>query len=121
MVKIYPDGKMTQYLATLASGQKLLVSPPYATENLDGYKELVMVAGGSAVTVAIQICEDKLRRDPQDVAVELYLCNHGVEDVLYADVFEEMLKKYPSFRVVHCMSEGDVSAKAGSGKAEWHQ
>lgn len=124
MVKIYPDGQMTQYLASLAAGSKLLVSPPVVTENLEGYRDLVMIAGGSAVTVAIQICEDALRRNPVDVPVDLLLCNRTLEDILYQDVFGEMLGRYPAFRLVHCIS-GAIPEQAAEfldrrNNVEWH-
>merc|ERR1712098_487568 len=106
MVKIYPDGQMTQYLAKLGAGSRILVSPPYCTreESLEGCRDLVMIAGGSAVTVAIQICQEALRLNPQGVLVDLVMCNHSAEDVLYQDVFDRLLERYPSFRLVHCIS-----------------
>jgi len=104
MIKIYPDGKMTQYLKTLVAGSTLLVSAPIMTENMDGCPGLVMIAGGSAVTVAIQVCEEVLRHEKKDVHVELMMCNSTVEDILYQDIFDTMLKKYPAFRLAHCIS-----------------
>jgi ferredoxin-NADP reductase len=106
MIKIYPDGLMTQYLSTLAVGSKMLMSPPIVTEKLEGYHDLVMIAGGSAVTVAIQICQEQLRCQPQGVWVDLYMCNHAFEDVLYQEYFDKMLAQYAQFRLVHCLSKG---------------
>lgn len=122
MIKVYPDGQMTQQLASLEAGSRLLVSPPTSTENLEGFRELVMIAGGSAVTVAIQICEDALRRNPADVSVDLFLCNHLVEDVLYQDVFDGLLTRYPAFRLTHCIS-GAISEKrpGTNSRTIWHQ
>merc|ERR1719235_1759887 len=110
---------MTQYLSSLAAGSNLLVSPPVVTESLEGCKDLVMIAGGSAVTVAIQICEDALRRNPKDVPVQLLLCNSTVEDVLYQEVFDEILKQHSSFRLVHCISGGSGDKKS-SEQLSWH-
>lgn len=119
MIKIYKDGQMTQYLSTLTAGSNLLVSPPVATHSLEDCKDLVMIAGGSAVTVAIQICEDALRRNPKDVPVQLLLCNSTVEDVLYQEVFDEILKQHSSFRLVHCIS-GSIGDKKSSEQLSWH-
>jgi len=110
-------------LATLEAGSNLLVSPPVVTEDLSACKELVMIAGGSAITVAMQLCEDALLRNPKDVPVQLIMCNHAVEDVLYLDILEGFLEKYPTFELVNCISSQLPTELPGkkTSRTTWHQ
>lgn len=119
MIKVYPNGQMTRYLASLRPGSQLLVSQPAYTLKLnEDLLGLVIIAGGSAVTVALQICEVQLKRLKPSVLVHLFLCNRTIEDVLYRPQFDELLAQYSNFRMVHCLSRGQVPA-FDEGKAEW--
>jgi len=120
MIKVYPDGKMTPHLSELGVGTNILVSPPAHTLKLDDIKDMVMIAGGSAITVAIQICGSVLKSQ-SDAQVDLLMCNRGLEDVLYADVLEDLQTRYSSFKVVHCLSAGFPAGHVGANpKALWH-
>jgi len=57
--------------------------------------------------------EEMLKND-----VDMIMCNSNAEDVLYQDVFDTMLDRYPSFRMVHCIT-GKVPSWPKS-KAEIH-
>lgn len=120
MVKVYPDGKMSSWLASLRPGCRLLVSPPQPTLDITGYSGLLMISGGSSVTVALQICRAMLNEHPQGATVQLVLCNRTAADVLYQDVFDGLLQKHPDFNLVHCISEGPVPVMCG-GRAVWQQ
>jgi len=120
MIKVYPKGKMTPYLAGLRPGSGVLVSAPVRTLDPAEYPGLVMIAGGSAVTIAIQMCQAVLSHHSGGVAVHLALCNKTAADVLYQDVFEGMLEKFPSFHVTHCISSGSVPVPdSPPGRAKW--
>jgi len=119
VVKVYPNGQMTRYLAALRPSSTLLVSPPLATHHFeDGTPSIVMIAGGSAVTVALQMCKAALRRAAKSSTVTLYLCNRTVEDVLYRESFDEMLQANKAFKMVHCLSSGPIPSFLESS-AEW--
>ncbi|CAI8002137.1 Cytochrome b5 reductase 4 [Geodia barretti] len=50
MIKIYPEGKMTQYLSTIQTGDPLLISEPagsFCTDLVNSTKELVLIAAGT--------------------------------------------------------------------------
>jgi len=53
--------------------------------------------------------------------VDLIMCDHSVDDILYQDVFDRLLERYPSFRLVHCISDG-IGAEHSyqNGRVEWH-
>jgi len=131
MVKVYPQGKMTQHLASLRPSSSVLVSKPQCTlDPVEFPSGLVMVAGGSAVTVALQVCEAvckflhtmpaKQMEPPAQRGVHLVLCNHLTVDVLYARRFTELQVQYPEIlQVVHCISRGPVPIGAALGEATW--
>lgn len=120
MIKVYPDGKMTKYLSTLKAGDTLTVTTPHSTlETADYASGLVMVAAGSAVTVALQVCAAVLAKGA--VPVHLFMCNKTAEDVLFQDRFETMLAANPMFSVTHCLSQGTVPDAASSQKSTWKQ
>merc|ERR1719183_283985 len=109
MVKVYATGRMTRYLASLQAGATIQASArpePTITDVSKLSKGVLMVAGGSAVTVALQICAAALRYGgPRGgPPVRLVLCNHSVEDVLFRVRFDAMLKCCPAFTLVHCIS-----------------
>eukprot|EP00933_Yihiella_yeosuensis_P031941 TRINITY_DN25530_c0_g1_i1.p1 TRINITY_DN25530_c0_g1~~TRINITY_DN25530_c0_g1_i1.p1 ORF type:complete len:605 (-),score=162.60 TRINITY_DN25530_c0_g1_i1:91-1905(-) len=121
LIKIYPDGKMSQHVAKMKPGDNILVTKPVKTLEPSDYKMgLVMVAGGSAVTVALQVCEAVLQFASTLGQVHLALCNRTKDDVLLEDRFEELLTKYPAcFHVTHCISQGELPTS--SGLAKWHK
>jgi len=119
MIKIYDGGKLTSHLKTLKAGDKVLVTKPHITLEPNEYPDgMVMVAGGSAVTIALQACQSVLARTKKPV--HLFLCNKTAEDVLYQDRFEAMLQANPSFHVTHCLSQGKPPAAAAKQRAKWH-
>mmetsp|Transcript_63802 Transcript_63802/g.113218 ORF Transcript_63802/g.113218 Transcript_63802/m.113218 type:complete len:566 (+) Transcript_63802:233-1930(+) len=120
MIKVYPDGKMTPYLESLRPGSTLLVSPPAPTLRVEDYEDIVMIAGGSAVTVALQICRAFFASRPS-ASIQLAMCNRTLKDVLYQNLFDELLGKHSSFRMTNCISSGDVmGSPAEEGIAGLH-
>jgi len=120
MVKVYATGKLTPRLAELSTDGTVMVSRPLQTLNPADYPQgIVVIAGGSAVTVALQICRAVLARcSPKDL-VHLVLCNRTPEDALYQESFQEMIVSNPAFKVVHCLSEGPLPPTAPADVATW--
>merc|ERR1719277_2238445 len=110
MLKVYPKGKMTSYLASLRPASTVLVSAPHPTIEVEPFSQgMLMIAGGSAVTVGIQVCVAVLRlldKQSSPGPCVLVLCNHTAADVLYQERLEELLSSSPAFQVVHCLSAG---------------
>mmetsp|Transcript_42027 Transcript_42027/g.96508 ORF Transcript_42027/g.96508 Transcript_42027/m.96508 type:complete len:656 (+) Transcript_42027:78-2045(+) len=126
MIKIYPDGKMTQHLATLRAPSTVLVSKPHSTLEVEDFPDgALMVAGGSAVTVALQVCEavcESLQQNSKspDAGVHLVLCNHQTVDVLFARRFLELQSMHQHrLKVVHCISHGPLPIGDALGEATW--
>lgn len=115
MVKVYPDGKLSPKLAELKPGELVFVPEPVATLDPAEYeKGLLMVAGGSAVTVGLQVTEAVLKQYPTSV-VYLIMCNRTYEDVLFDDKMEELQRQNSNFHVIHCLSQsGEVRIPGAS-------
>lgn len=57
------------------------MSTPIETVDLTAFTGVLVVAGGSAVTVALQLCGAVLRRHPKRGKARLVLCNHTKDRV----------------------------------------
>lgn len=120
MIKIYPNGLMTQHVASLVVGDTISVSGPITTVDPTEYEAgVTLVAGGSAVTIAYQLCFEVLAMNP-NAMVTLFLCNRQAGDALYHEKFEVLLEDFSLFSLTHCLSSGQVpDEKPGSAKANW--
>jgi len=99
--------------------QLLRISAPSCTLDLMGYVGAFVIAGGSAATVALQVCEGILKRHPKRGLVRLILCNRSVNDILLRARFEQLLLTYPSFRLVHCITDGQLPKGKPATAAWW--
>lgn len=117
LIKVYPTGKMSSYLGKMKAGDSILVSRPVATVDPQEYPEgAIMVAGGSAVVVALQVATAML---PQIAdSFHLYLCNRKQPDVLLMDEFNVLLEAYPKFHMTNCLSQ-DQSPENPGGRSSW--
>eukprot|EP00927_Polykrikos_kofoidii_P052153 TRINITY_DN45938_c0_g1_i1.p1 TRINITY_DN45938_c0_g1~~TRINITY_DN45938_c0_g1_i1.p1 ORF type:complete len:649 (-),score=122.10 TRINITY_DN45938_c0_g1_i1:43-1989(-) len=119
MIKIYPDGRMTSWLATLKLGNTIPISEPCPTADpsmLSG--GLFMVAGGSAVTVAMQLMKAVLARF-EEVSAYLVLCNTNYADIVFADTLANIQEQYPNFHVTHCVSIGPLPENLVTGRSKY--
>lgn len=123
MLKVYPFGIMTQHIASLPVGEGIGVSGPVSTLDPGEFSGgLAMVAGGSAVTIALQLCETVLQINP-GVPVSLFLCFRTVDDAHYTEYFDRLSEASPSFERVYCISSGLLpgSGLPASGRVRWHE
>jgi len=108
VVKVYPEGLMTQHLAGLRLGERIVAQPlptlpAFEADRLLSGETLAILAGGSAVTLALQVCAAALDRE-RPGKVHLVLCNKTAKDVLFAEDFEEFLQRPGRFQVTHLLS-----------------
>ncbi|CAE7817835.1 RPL21E, partial [Symbiodinium necroappetens] len=121
IIKVYPKGRMSAHLGRMKNGDSILVSRPVPTVDPEDYKEGgIMIAGGSAVVVALQVVNAILPNCTD--SFHLYLCNRTYADVLLMDYFEQILKAYPNFKMTNCLSQGKVADEArGQGLVGWFE
>eukprot|EP00659_Diplonema_papillatum_P002696 gene2696-4190_t len=111
-VKIYPAGKMTQYLERMSIYQSLTFAGPKGEFEYLGrgevkmekkdfpprikVKSFAMLAGGSGITPIYQVME-AIVRDPSDTTeVHLIYANQSEEDILLRDEVEALQRAKPS-------------------------
>eukprot|EP00434_Breviolum_minutum_P003250 symbB.v1.2.002861.t1/scaffold130.1/size334612/12 len=118
IVKVYPTGLMSSYLGKMKPGETILVSTPVPTIDPADYPEgAIMVAGGSAVVVALQVITAMLPLLTD--SFHLYLCNRKQEDVLLMDEFNALMDAYPQkFQMTNCLSQ-DKSPDNPQGRSKW--
>eukprot|EP00439_Symbiodinium_sp_Y106_P060993 s632_g9.t1 len=121
VIKVYPKGRMSSHLGRMKNGDSILVSRPVPTVDPEDYKEGgIMVAGGSAVVVALQVINAILPSCTD--SFHLYLCNRTYADVLLMDYFEALLKAYPNFKMTNCLSQGKAGDSArDQGLVGWFE
>lgn len=119
MVKVYSTGLLTPQLANLKAGDMLQVSSPIETLEVSKFKDgLAIVTGGSAVTVALQLCTAMTQQVP-DAPVRVVLCFHAMEDIVYLEQFHELQKRSKSLQISLCITQGIKGAKKHP-KVIWH-
>lgn len=101
MIKSYPDGKVSKYMASLKSGQLVDFKGPVGTLKYEtnSSKELAIVAGGSGITPVLQILNQVITTPEDLTKVSLIYANDSENDILLKEELDEMADKYPNFEV----------------------
>lgn len=103
VVKVYPDGKLTSYLASLPlQAQVEFAGPKGAMKYHAGLcRSIGMIAGGSGITPMYQviraICED----NSDSTTVSLLYANRSEQDILLRTELDNFARKYPQKFKVH--------------------
>jgi cytochrome-b5 reductase len=115
VIKIYPNGKMTQYLDKLTIGQTIDVSGPSGNLIYKGnglfdirsrkpepfvsrrVRQLGLIAGGTGITPMYQILNEILKEQTSivpservDIKIWLLFANQTEQDILLRDVLEQL-------------------------------
>eukprot|EP01084_Bolivina_argentea_P093182 167608_1 len=133
LVKIYPNGKMTQHLANLQIGDYIearvkrnkikyiemgtfLIGDPYqamyTAYKLNDIKEINMICGGTGVTPMYQIiCTIHLNKQNGDnTKINLFYANHSCKDILLLKQLNKICQENENIKVWYIVgkcSEGD--------------
>ena len=101
-IKVYPDGKMTQYLEKMKVGEKMLFAGPKGEFEYKGNGKFTikgkssqvdhfgMIAGGSGITPVLQIIEAIYNNEKDKTKVSLIYANQTEDDILLRETLEEM-------------------------------
>merc|ERR1712098_403592 len=88
VIKVYPQGKMSQYIDKLAIGDSILVSGPKGLHvyKRNQSKHLGLIAGGTGITPCYQLIQQILD-DPEDhTQVSLLYGNLTEDDIIIRDM-----------------------------------
>lgn len=110
----FPDGgKMSQYLDSLAVGDKLQVSGPYGLHEYRGggvfktmkheheYHRIGMIAGGTGITPMLQIIAAVLQTPNDLTELSLLYANKTESDILVREMLEALAKSHPDRFELH--------------------
>jgi cytochrome-b5 reductase len=119
MVKSYPTGNISKYLAGLKVGQTMKVKGPKGamvyTPNM--VRRFGMIAGGTGITPMLQIIRAIVRgRAAGDkTEVDLIFANVNPEDILLKDDLDALVKEDARFRVHYVLNNPPEGWNGGIG------
>jgi propane monooxygenase reductase subunit len=107
VVKIYPDGLFSQYLATRVKvGDRLQVEAPFGTCTLreSHTTDLIFVGGGAGMAPLLGLLRSLAERGV-DRKVSFYYGARAQRDLCFEKEIDELGRKLPGFRFVPALSE----------------
>ena len=119
LIKAYPTGNISKYVAGLTVGQTMKVKGPkgamvYAPGLV---KRFGMIAGGTGITPMLQIIKAIIRgRAAGDTTeVDLIFANVNEEDILLREDLDSLAAKDPKFRVHYVLNNPPEKWTGGVG------
>lgn len=117
MIKIYPEGKMSQHFAKLKPGDVLEVKGPIEklryTPNMK--KHIGMIAGGSGITPMLQVVEAILKNPDDNTQVSLIYANVSPDDILLKQKLDILAANHPNFKVFYTVDNPSKDWRGGVG------
>ncbi|XP_039123870.1 NADH-cytochrome b5 reductase-like protein [Dioscorea cayenensis subsp. rotundata] len=117
LIKIYPEGKMSQHLASLKPGDVLEVKGPieklrYAP-NMK--KKFGMIAGGTGITPMLQVIKSILKNPDDNTQVSLVYANVSPDDILLKAELDRLSSIYPNLKVYYTVDNPSKNWRGGTG------
>lgn len=117
LIKVYPEGKMSQHFASLKPGDVVEVKGPIEkikyTPNMK--KRIGMIAGGSGITPMLQVVEAILKNPDDKTQVSLIYANVSPDDILLKRKLDILSASHPNFRVFYTVDYPTKDWRGGSG------
>ncbi|KAL2929493.1 NADH-cytochrome b5 reductase-like protein [Bienertia sinuspersici] len=117
MIKVYPEGKMSQHFAKLKPGDVVEVKGPIEklryTPNMK--KHIGMIAGGTGVTPMLQVVEAILKNADDKTQVSLIYANVSPDDILLKQKLDLLATSHPNFKVFYTVDNPSKDWRGGVG------
>lgn len=122
LLKSYPTGNISKYMATLKIGDTIRVKGPKGamvyTPNM--VQRLGMIAGGTGITPMLQIIRAIVRGRPRNggndtTQVDLIFANVNHEDILLKEDLDQLAKEDSGFRVYYVLNNPPENWDQGVG------
>ncbi|KAK8939967.1 NADH-cytochrome b5 reductase-like protein [Platanthera guangdongensis] len=117
LIKVYPEGKMSQHFAQLKPGDVVEVKGPIEklrySPNMK--KKIGMVAGGTGITPMLQIIKAIVKNPDDNTQVSLVYGNVSPDDVLLKGELDRLAATYPNFKVFYTVDHPTKTWRGGSG------
>ncbi|CAI5500222.1 unnamed protein product [Closterium sp. Naga37s-1] len=119
LVKVYPNGKMSQHMFSLKPGDVLEMKGPIPKLPYQPYmkRSIGMVAGGTGITPMLQVIDAILSNPNDHTQVALVFANTSPADILLADQLRALAASHPNFKVYLMVDRAEAGAawKGGEG------
>ncbi|KAJ6406615.1 hypothetical protein OIU84_010179 [Salix udensis] len=117
LIKVYPEGKMSQHFATLKSGDVVEVKGPIEklrySPNMK--KHIGMIAGGTGITPMLQVIEAILKNPDDNTQVSLLYANVSPDDILLKQKLDFLSASHPNLKIFYTVDDPSKNWKGGSG------
>ncbi|KAH7412876.1 hypothetical protein BKA64DRAFT_568745 [Cadophora sp. MPI-SDFR-AT-0126] len=119
LIKSYPTGNISKYMASLVTGQTIKVRGPKGamvyTPNM--VRAFGMIAGGTGITPMLQIIRAVIRGRPTgDVTkIDLIFANVNQEDILLKEDLDHLAAKDENFNVYYVLNNPPEKWDGGVG------
>lgn len=117
VIKLYPEGQMSQILAELAVGDSLLFKGPKGRFRYErGSKKAIgMLAGGSGITPMFQVMQHILKDPNDNTALSLVYANVTEDDILLRRELDDLAAAHPNFSVYYVLNNPPKGWQGGKG------
>ncbi|KAH8672119.1 hypothetical protein BGZ60DRAFT_406592 [Tricladium varicosporioides] len=119
LIKSYPTGNISKYMASLIVGQTIKVRGPKGamiyTPNM--VRHFGMIAGGTGITPMLQIIRAVIRGRPtgDKTQIDLIFANVNKEDILLKEDLDQLAKEDAGFRVYYVLNNPPEKWDGGVG------
>ncbi|XP_033144631.1 NADH-cytochrome b5 reductase-like protein isoform X1 [Brassica rapa] len=117
LIKVYPDGKMSQHFASLKPGDVLEVKGPIEkfkySPNMK--KHIGMIAGGSGITPMLQVIDTIVKNPEDNTKITLLYANVSPDDILLKQKLDALQANHPNLKVFYTVDNPTKNWKGGVG------
>ncbi|KAJ5168032.1 uncharacterized protein N7482_003626 [Penicillium canariense] len=118
VVKTYPNGFMSQYLANLAIGDKADFRGPGGKMKYTRYltREMGMIAGGSGITPMFSIIKAVCTNEKDNTKLSVLFANRTEKDILLREELDDYARTFPhKFKIWYVLDSPPDGWQYGSG------
>ncbi|KAL5547958.1 hypothetical protein UlMin_003189 [Ulmus minor] len=117
LIKVYPEGKMSQHFASLKPGDVVEVKGPIEKLRYkpNMKKHIGMIAGGTGITPMLQVIEAVLKNPDDITQVSLLYCNVSPDDILLKQKLDILATSHPNLKVYYTVDNPTKNWKGGKG------
>ncbi|XP_010454305.1 PREDICTED: NADH-cytochrome b5 reductase-like protein [Camelina sativa] len=117
LIKVYPDGKMSQHFASLKPGDVLEVKGPVEkfkySPNMK--KHIGMIAGGSGITPMLQVIDAIVKNPEDNTQISLLYANVSPDDILLKQKLDVLQANHPNLKIFYTVDNPTKTWKGGVG------
>ncbi|KAL0382873.1 UNVERIFIED_CONTAM: NADH-cytochrome reductase-like protein [Sesamum calycinum] len=117
LIKVYPEGKMSQHFASLKPGDVVEVKGPIEklrySPNMK--KHIGMIAGGTGITPMLQIIDAILKNPDDNTQVSLLYANVSPDDILLKKKLDVLAASNPNLKIFYTVDNPTKDWLGGKG------